>query len=116
MITTVGMEALPLFRYKTGDFARILPGICPCGSEVLRIEVEDRIQKSPGIGHYDDLIFPYDSVIDFSINGNTVTILVKDEINSIKTPLRKLLRGFDVRFQTASLSDKPMYAGKRRIL
>ena len=29
VITTVGMEALPLIRYRTGDFTRILPA--PCG-------------------------------------------------------------------------------------
>jgi len=27
---------MPLIRYRTGDYTRILPGPCPCGSEVLR--------------------------------------------------------------------------------
>ena len=28
VITTIGMEALPLIRYRTGDYTRILPGPC----------------------------------------------------------------------------------------
>ncbi len=46
VITTVGLEAMPLFRYKTGDFARIIGGVCPCGSDVKRLEVVGRISKN----------------------------------------------------------------------
>ena len=43
VITTIGMEAMPLIRYRTGDRARILPDICPCGSEIRRLDVASRI-------------------------------------------------------------------------
>ena len=43
VITTIGMEAIPLIRYRTGDRARILPGPCPCGSEIRRLDVASRI-------------------------------------------------------------------------
>ena len=43
VITTIGMEAMPLIRYRTGDRARILPGPCPCGSEIRRLDVASRI-------------------------------------------------------------------------
>ena len=43
VITTIGMEAMPLIRYRTGDRARIVPGVCPCGSEIRRLDVASRI-------------------------------------------------------------------------
>ena len=43
VITTIGMEAIPLIRYRTGDRARILPGLCPCGSAIRRLDVASRI-------------------------------------------------------------------------
>ena len=43
VITTIGMEAMPLIRYRTGDRARIVPGVCPCGSETRRLDVASRI-------------------------------------------------------------------------
>ena len=39
VLTTFGMEAMPLVRYRTGDRARILPSPCPCGSELIRLEI-----------------------------------------------------------------------------
>jgi phenylacetate-coenzyme A ligase PaaK-like adenylate-forming protein len=38
VITTLGRQALPLIRYRTGDYSRILPGLCPCGSPLRRID------------------------------------------------------------------------------
>ena len=32
VITTIGMEIMPLIRYRTGDRARILQEPCPCGA------------------------------------------------------------------------------------
>ena len=42
VITTIGMEAMPLIRYRTGDYTRILPGCCPCGSEIARLDSVSR--------------------------------------------------------------------------
>lgn len=38
VITTLTKEAMPLLRYRTGDLTRILPGTCPCGRTLRRIE------------------------------------------------------------------------------
>lgn len=35
--TTFGVEAMPLIRYRTGDFAAIYRAPCPCGRSTLRI-------------------------------------------------------------------------------
>lgn len=36
-ITTLGVEAMPLIRYKTGDVARAFSGKCKCGRTTLRL-------------------------------------------------------------------------------
>jgi len=43
VVTTLTRRALPLIRYRTGDFSRLLPGICPCGSVVKRLDRVTRI-------------------------------------------------------------------------
>lgn len=37
LVTTLGPRALPLVRYHTGDAASLLPGPCPCGSPLRRL-------------------------------------------------------------------------------
>lgn len=56
VITTLSKEAMPLIRYKTRDITREIPGECPCGSPMLRI---DRI-----LGRTDDM-FKFRGVIIF---------------------------------------------------
>lgn len=116
VITTAGLEAMPLFRYRTGDFARLLPETCPCGSEVRRMEVVGRIDKSAGIGHLEDILFAFDEIIDFSICGNSAIISFINDSAELEPAVHRLLRGFDIQFVPAQLSHKPMYTGKRRIL
>lgn len=38
VFTTLGREAMPLIRYKTGDLGKFTQGNCPCGSPLKRIE------------------------------------------------------------------------------
>ncbi|MBQ8830004.1 MAG: AMP-binding protein [Oscillospiraceae bacterium] len=116
VITTIGLEAMPLFRYRTGDFARILEGTCPCGSEVKRLEVMGRISKNAVMGHYEDILFGFDNIIDFHISDNSVILSVRDNDSELMSAVQKHLRGFDVKMITAKLTDRPMYTGKRRIL
>ena len=48
VITTLTKEAFPVLRFRTGDLTRFLPGKCPCGRTLRRI---DRI-----MGRTDDMI------------------------------------------------------------
>lgn len=48
VLTTLNREAMPLFRYRTRDLTRILPGPCPCGRTHVRL---DRFK-----GRSDDMI------------------------------------------------------------
>ncbi len=46
VITTLGREAMPLIRYRTGDVASILPGPCGCGSPLPRLgPVRGRLER-----------------------------------------------------------------------
>ncbi|MDR0826737.1 MAG: AMP-binding protein [Desulfovibrio sp.] len=49
VITTLGREAMPLLRYRTGDLSSLLPGPCRCGSPMPRLgPIMGRIERSPG--------------------------------------------------------------------
>lgn len=37
VLTTLGREAMPLIRYRTGDVSTMLPGPCRCGSPLRRL-------------------------------------------------------------------------------
>jgi phenylacetate-CoA ligase len=49
VFTTITKEGFPLIRYRTGDLSRLIPGDCPCGRTLARLE---RVS-----GRTDDLIF-----------------------------------------------------------
>ena len=38
VVTTMRREALPVIRYRTGDISRIVPGECPCGGSLRRLD------------------------------------------------------------------------------
>ena len=100
IVTTFGMEAMPLLRYRTGDLARKLPGACPCGSEVTRIEVFSRLQNVDGMSALDEEMFRDPELVDFKAIRET---------------------GGELRIEKLTLSDvtpqdRPFYTGKRRIL
>jgi phenylacetate-coenzyme A ligase PaaK-like adenylate-forming protein len=44
VVTTLTDRGMPFIRYRTGDRSRALPGTCPCGSVLRRIE---RVQARP---------------------------------------------------------------------
>ena len=64
VITTIGMEAMPLIRYRTGDYTRILPLPCPCGSEVLRLDTVTR-RSNHALAGLDETLFSLPFVADY---------------------------------------------------
>jgi phenylacetate-CoA ligase len=58
VLTSLHKEALPLFRYRTGDRVMALPQDCPCGMDHFRIgRVRGRISA-------DDIVIPGGTVIN----------------------------------------------------
>ena len=75
VITTPKREAMPLIRYRTGDLGRLLPGTCPCGSALARLDrVQGRLDQSHGLkngrelrlSHLDEALFGLEPVMDYA--------------------------------------------------
>ncbi|MBQ6428435.1 MAG: AMP-binding protein [Oscillospiraceae bacterium] len=75
VITTIGMEAMPLIRYRTGDYTRILSDPCPCGSKVIRL---DRLQRreTQTIADLDETLFSLEGLVDYRAvqKGNVLSL------------------------------------------
>ena len=122
VITTIGLEAMPLIRYRTGDYTRILPP-CPCGGVTKRIDRVTREEGEPSIEKLDSAIFPVDGIIDYRVAYDRelrleLSCLAQPDRKALETIIKELypqakiqlsLRAFDY-------ADKQMYPGKRCIL
>jgi len=83
VFTTLTRTGMPLLRYRTGDRGRLLPGLCPCGSAIQRLDrVLGRINHIRtlkngtllALHHLDELLFALPGLLDFkasliNING-----------------------------------------------
>ena len=67
VITTIGMEAQPLIRYRTGDWTRIIPGRCLCGSEIKRLDFVKRMDPLGSIREMDELLFEIPELVDYCV-------------------------------------------------
>ncbi len=124
VITTVGMEALPLIRYRTGDYTRILPGPCPCGSETLRLDTVRRRPSGPDVTVLDDAAFAFEGLIDcrYTLSGGILQVEALTRGDTDEAALAQRLRGVSdghgvsVRSAPVHSEDRSLYAGKRCIL
>ena len=131
VITTVGMEALPLIRYRTGDFTRILPGTCPCGSETLRLDRVRRGGEEDLISRLDDVLFRLRELADYRISrapgGYAVRVLSVPRSDAVPAgrlearlseKLQAMLPGSHIQLELspAADTDHSLYQGKRRVL
>lgn len=124
VITTIGMEAMPLLRYRTGDRTRILPTPCPCGGITRRLDRVVRMESGPvSMEALDNAIFPISQVVDFrAFLGNSLDLQVSvlEEgiqpriLSAVKTVYPHL--SVTVSCRIASADDRPAYPGKRHIL
>ena len=122
VITTIGLEAMPLIRYRTGDYTRIMPA-CPCGGVTRRIDRVIRKEGVLSIEKLDSAIFPVDGIVDYQVAYDRelrleLSCLAQPDRKALETIIKELypqtkiqlsLRAFDY-------ADKPMYPGKRCIL
>ena len=124
VITTIGMEAMPLIRYRTGDYTRILPGPCPCGSAALRLDRVRRRSAELSAQALDELLFSYDMIVDcrytLTDQGLKVTALTVGDFSpeALLPRLRALIKSKPVTISARPVSreDRALYAGKRVLL
>lgn len=112
VITTIGMEAMPLLRYRTGDHTRILPGPCPCGSVVKRLDSLLREGEAAEIAALDERLFSLPFVADYRAERREgrlhLEILICGEGS---------LPAMDAEITARPVrpEDRSLYRGKRRI-
>lgn len=123
VITTIGMEAQPLIRYRTGDRTRILAGKCPCESELIRIDQIKRINKSglPDMEGLDNLVFSIPEVIDYQAEyrNGILKLYVLSSDKTASEKIRLLIAGkyhelqIEITEVSPSEDSRPLYPAKR---
>ena len=112
VITTIGMEAMPLIRYRTGDFTRILPELCPCGSEVLRLDTVHRGGRASEMEKLDGRMFSLPWVADYRAERRNGRLRMEVLTCGEGTP-PPLDAEWKLRQVTAE--DRALYHGKRTV-
>ena len=112
VITTIGMEAMPLIRYRTGDYTRILPGSCPCGSEVLRLDTVSRRDGGEEIAALDEVLFRLPFVADYRAERRDGKLCL-EVLTCGEGRLPPL--GAAVTARPVRMEDGPLYRAKRRV-
>lgn len=136
-ITTLGVEGMPLLRYKTGDIAAAFQDMCPCGRNTLRlgpvlgrkqqmIKLKGTTVYPPGIF---DALNEVGDVADYVVevvNGRLGTddlrlhLLVKESVQEAATArLREVFKSRlrvapTIMFVTQTELDKLQLIGKSR--
>lgn len=123
VITTIGMEAMPLIRYRTGDYTRILPTPCPCGSQTIRLDRLDRTPNGTEITNLDNALFALPEVVDFRVTrgeaGLQMDVLTVGPFSQDKlmqtvgktAPFRDIA----VSVKPVSEDDRSLFLGKRSL-
>ena len=124
VITTIGMELMPLIRYRTGDRARIMAESCPCGAVSARIEVEGRFDDNLRMSDLDQVLFEIKELVDVKAKfvGNVLELkaYVLGDVqiqNEIQKRVSPLLTGKKIKIRTQICDGdcKSLYSGKRMI-
>ena len=77
VVTTLTRTGMPLIRYRTGDVSRFIPGECPCGSVLKRLDkvshsLDRVVLLGPGnfltMSQLDEALFPQPGLIDFQVD------------------------------------------------
>ncbi|MEA4971295.1 MAG: phenylacetate--CoA ligase family protein [Candidatus Pelethousia sp.] len=74
VFSTLRRRGMPLIRYRTGDISRFLPGPCPCGSHLRRLDnIRRRLGQGAAIGQdtlelcvLDEALFRLPDLLDFT--------------------------------------------------
>ena len=122
VITTIGADAMPLIRYRTGDFTRILPP-CPCGGVTKRLDRVSRREGEVSIEELDSALFTVPELVDYRAYFAGKLVI---EARTLTPGLEAVLcqaagkccqqAPVVVKTSPCRLSDRPMYLGKRHVI
>ena len=122
VITTIGSDAMPLIRYRTGDYTRLLPQ-CPCGGVTRRIDTVSRQEGIISIEELDSKLLHIPELVDYrasfdgklTIEARTLREGVQRQIYDGAKEIYPELQ-VNVHTSLCRQSDRPMYLGKRHIV
>ena len=112
VITTIGMEAMPLIRYRTGDHTRFLPEPCPCGSVVKRLDSLLRLGEAAQIAELDEKLFALPFVADYRAERREGKLHL-EVLTCGEGTFPDL--GAEISARPVCPEDRSLYRGKRRI-
>ena len=122
VITTIGADAMPLIRYRTGDHTRILPR-CPCGGVTRRIDTVSRREGSISIEELDSGLFRIPKLVDYraSFDGRLhleARTLCGGSGAQIYAAAKEVYPDLQIHVHTSLCQqlDRPMYPGKRHVV
>lgn len=118
VVTTVQADAMPLVRYRTGDYTRILPGECPCGSKVCRLDRVTRLDEKNPMPDLDDRMFRFREVVDYRARLENGVLQIEGYFTENCEHLPCEINGYPVRYQWTLATGEcaPCYIAKRRIV
>ena len=122
VLTTIGADAMPLIRYRTGDFTRILPP-CKCGGVTQRLDTVSRREGELSIEELDSQLFRIPGLADYRASFDGRLIIEARTLSEglqmqILGAAKALYPNLQMEVHTSSClhSDRPMYLGKRHIV
>ena len=122
VITTIGADAMPLIRYRTGDYTRLLPP-CPCGGISRRIDGVSRREGAVSMERLDSTLFRHPGLIDYraALEGKRLTIEARlldpqtaEKLRALTGQLHPELE-LELHAAPVRLDHRPMYPGKRYV-
>lgn len=122
VITTIGADAMPLIRYRTGDYTRILPP-CKCGGVTKRLDRVSRREGSLSIEDLDSSLFRIKGLVDYRASFDAGLVIDGRVLHSgLETQILAAAKALcpdapvEVGLSLSGHGDRPMYLGKRHIL
>ncbi len=118
VITTIQAEAMPLIRYRTGDYTRLMPEACPCGSPIVRLDRVVRLGEKSRMAELDSLVFEIPQIVDYHAEEKDGALYLKGCVTGDCRTLPKELLGCPVHWELRHFTaeDRPCYVAKRSIL
>lgn len=121
VITTLDMQAMPLIRYKTGDYTRFIPGPCACGGVTRRLDSLRRAREFPDMEELDGALFRLPGLVDYAagLDGSRLRLDAVGDVSSegLAALAGKLCPGLEISASAAPAGPdfRGCYRGKRHI-
>ena len=122
VITTIGLQAMPLIRYRTGDFTRLLPP-CPCGGISRRIDRVSRREGAISMEALDSALFRIPGLVDYRVTQTSGLHLDARIMGSVTeaafvAAVQEIYPScpVSVQLEHCRREHRPLYPGKRYLL